>query len=48
VINLKLDKIETWVRRGALPTPTVARLMKKAGWKGLDAPAAKPSTATEA
>lgn len=35
IINLKLDKIEAWVRRGALPTPTVARLMKKAGWKGL-------------
>ena len=47
VINLKLDKIETWVRRGALPTPTVARLMKKAGWKGLSPAAAKSSTAAE-
>ena len=35
IINLKLDKIETWVRRGAVPSDTVARLMKKAGWKGL-------------
>lgn len=44
VINLKLDKIEAWVRRGALPTPTVARLMKKAGWKGLT-PAVETSSA---
>jgi len=47
VINLKLDKIETWVRRGALPTETVARLMKKAGWKGLTPTAAAPGSAAE-
>jgi small subunit ribosomal protein S16 len=47
VVNLKLDKIEAWVRNGALPTPTVARLMKKAGWKGVSSSAAKPSAATE-
>jgi small subunit ribosomal protein S16 len=47
VINLKLDKIEAWVRRGALPTPTVARLMKKAGWKGLSPTAAQPGAAVE-
>jgi small subunit ribosomal protein S16 len=35
VIHLQLDKVENWMRRGAQPTETVARLMKKAGWKGL-------------
>jgi small subunit ribosomal protein S16 len=34
-INIQLDKLERWMRRGAQPTETVARLMKKAGWKGL-------------
>jgi small subunit ribosomal protein S16 len=33
VIKLHLDKLETWMRRGAQPTETVARLIKKAGWK---------------
>jgi small subunit ribosomal protein S16 len=47
IINLKLDKIETWVRRGALPTPTVARLMKKAGWKGLPQAAGSSGSTAE-
>jgi small subunit ribosomal protein S16 len=47
IINLKLDKIEAWVRRGALPTVTVARLMKKAGWKGLTPAAGSSGAASE-
>lgn len=34
-LKIHLQKLETWIRRGAQPTETVARLMKKAGWKGL-------------
>jgi len=34
-LKIHLEKLETWIRRGAQPTETVARLMKKAGWKGL-------------
>jgi small subunit ribosomal protein S16 len=45
VIKLHLDKLETWIRRGAQPTDTVRRLMKKAGWKGL-APNAEPARAS--
>lgn len=41
-IKLNLEKLETWIRHGARPSETVARLMKKVGWKGL-APAAEPA-----
>lgn len=43
-IRLDLERVEAWIRKGATPTPTVLRLMKKSGWKGLpDAPAAAAS-----
>ena len=45
VINLHLDKLESWIRRGARPTDTVNRLMRKAGWKGL-APGAEAARAS--
>ena len=48
VLTLHLDKLETGIRRGARPTDTVSRLMKKAGWKGLPpAPASEPARASE-
>jgi len=31
LIKVNLEKLEGWVRKGALPTETVARLIKKAG-----------------
>jgi small subunit ribosomal protein S16 len=30
-INLKADRILTWIRQGAQPTPTVESLLKKQG-----------------
>ena len=45
VVKLHLDKLEAWIRRGARPTDTVNRLMRKAGWKGL-APGAAPAQAS--
>jgi small subunit ribosomal protein S16 len=44
VISLRLDKLESWIRKGARPSETVNRLMKKAGWKGLP-PSAEPARA---
>lgn len=34
-IKVHMDKLEAWIRKGARPSPTVLRLMKRAGWKGL-------------
>jgi small subunit ribosomal protein S16 len=34
-ITIHMDKLEAWIRKGARPSPTVLRLMKRAGWKGL-------------
>ena len=34
-INIKMDQLEAWIRKGATPSATVLRLMKRAGWKGL-------------
>ena len=34
-INIKMEQLEAWIRKGANPSPTVLRLMKRAGWKGL-------------
>jgi small subunit ribosomal protein S16 len=45
VISLRLDKLESWIRKGARPSDTVSRLMRRAGWKGL-APAAQPAPAS--
>lgn len=47
VIHLKLDKVDTWMRRGAQPSETVARLMKKAGWKPSGSSAKAPDAASE-
>jgi small subunit ribosomal protein S16 len=33
VIRVNLEKLDEWVRRGARPSDTVARLIKKAGFK---------------
>lgn len=33
LIKVNLEKLDGWVRRGAQPTETVARLIKKAGFK---------------
>ncbi|NQY90568.1 MAG: 30S ribosomal protein S16 [Deltaproteobacteria bacterium] len=30
-VKLEGEKIEQWVKKGAIPSPTVAKLMKKAG-----------------
>lgn len=47
-VDLKIDlgKVETWLRRGAQPTETVAQLMKRAGFRGLTT--ASDSTAKSA
>jgi ribosomal protein S16 len=42
-----MDKVETWMSRGAQPSDTVARLMKKAGWKPSTARAKAPDAAAE-
>ena len=47
-LNIKMEQLEAWIRKGATPSATVLRLMKKAGWKGLqkeaaETPAAAPS-----
>jgi small subunit ribosomal protein S16 len=44
-LKIHLEKLEGWIRRGATPSATVARLMKKAGWKGL-ATSAEPAPAS--
>jgi len=31
-INLNREKIDSWMQKGAHPTPTVKSLLKKAGW----------------
>lgn len=31
VIHLDMERVEVWIRNGALPSPTVSRLIKKAG-----------------
>jgi small subunit ribosomal protein S16 len=46
-IKIQMDKLETWIRNGALPTDTVARLMKQAGWKGVRADAASSPASAE-
>ena len=33
LIKVNLEKLDSWVRRGAQPTETVARLIKQAGSK---------------
>ncbi len=45
-IEIQLEKVAGWIEKGATPSPTVLRLMKKAGWKGLPsaAEAAAPAT----
>lgn len=48
VLQVKLDLVEKWVRSGAQPSSTVARLMKKAGWKGLPALSPTENAGTEA
>jgi small subunit ribosomal protein S16 len=45
IVKLHLDKLEAWIRRGARPSDTVNRLMRKAGWKGL-APGADSARAS--
>ncbi|HZR84364.1 MAG TPA: 30S ribosomal protein S16 [Candidatus Binatia bacterium] len=45
VVSLHLEKLEAWIRRGARPSETVNRLMRKAGWKGV-APTAEPARAS--
>lgn len=47
VIKIELDKLDAWIRRGARPTETVARLMKKAGWKAPQAAAGSERTSSE-
>ncbi|MFM7736878.1 MAG: 30S ribosomal protein S16 [Alphaproteobacteria bacterium] len=32
-VKLDLDRISEWIRKGAPPSDTVSRLIKKAGWK---------------
>ena len=32
-VKLDLDRISEWIRKGAQPSDTVSRLIKKAGWK---------------
>ena len=44
-LRLNMDKLEAWIRKGATPSPTVLRLMKQAGWKGLQN-AAEPAPAS--
>ncbi len=45
-LRIHMDKVEAWIRKGATPSPTVLRLMKQAGWKGLpSASEAAPATA---
>ncbi|MBM4268108.1 MAG: 30S ribosomal protein S16 [Deltaproteobacteria bacterium] len=44
-LKIHMEKLEGWIRRGATPSATVARLMKKAGWKGL-ATSAGPAPAS--
>lgn len=34
-LTLHMEKLESWIRKGATPSATVLRLMKRAGWKGL-------------
>jgi small subunit ribosomal protein S16 len=34
-LKIHMEKLESWIRKGAIPSPTVLRLMKRAGWKGL-------------
>jgi small subunit ribosomal protein S16 len=46
-LKLHLEKLEGWIRRGATPSPTVTRLMKKAGWKGLVASAESAPASAE-
>lgn len=45
-LNIKMEQLEAWIRKGATPSATVLRLMKKAGWKGLQKPAEASSEAT--
>ena len=46
-IKLHREKLEAWIRRGATPSATVARLMKKAGWKDSKAAAESAPTSAE-
>lgn len=32
-VKLDLERISDWIRKGAQPSDTVSRLIKKAGWK---------------
>ncbi len=34
--NVETEKIEAWVKKGAIPSDTVARLLKKKGLKDMD------------
>ena len=45
-VEIHMDKVTSWIQKGATPSATVLRLMKKAGWKGLPsaAEAAAPAT----
>ena len=45
-ISIKMEKVEAWIRKGALPSPTVLRLMKRAGWKGLQKEPTEPAPAS--
>lgn len=36
VFNVEKDKIEEWVKKGAIPSDTVARLLRKNGLKDMD------------
>ena len=36
VFNVETGKIEEWVKKGAIPSDTVARLLKKKGLKDMD------------
>jgi small subunit ribosomal protein S16 len=46
-LKIHLEKVEGWIRRGATPSATVARLMKKAGWKGLASSAGSAPASAE-
>lgn len=36
VFDIRTEQIETWVKKGAIPSDTVARLLKRKGLKDMD------------
>jgi len=40
-VTVKREKLETWLQKGAMPTDTVAHVLKRAGFPSRRAPAPK-------